>query len=479
MRNKGQRKRLSSLLRRIKQIHLAQEKLAAELEIVQAAYNALYNGTAAVSSLPDEILSTIFETGHRLQASKDHFELLASHVTRHWRAVALATPEIWAKIQRANYQQELDPIAAYLRRSKTVAFDLTINIGRVCTYYADEYKEELIEEFDDMAPFCNLIAAHMGRCRRLFISPDNAWDLVRVLDFFSSSAAPILKSLHVSPSKDQSIVYDRSHQIFAAGAPRLNTVYLASATLRACHPPLETVTALHLKGCMKNEFRWLHDTFSGMPRLTHLELHCVASSSPWPPETEIHLPTLRALRIVVLDIGDQLPGILAPINAPSLEVLSLDRLVFFDPRLDQFFESLALSGPPKFPVLRQLMLSLIDPPNMRNFALAFPSVTHLTIHRFHDNSSVFWQFSRNQDSGVYWPDLHTLAIPDAYEPIVPVWEFLLERIHMGHPVQNLLLGLQWRLRDLGISAWEERLRDHTRVEVYENAWPKPFPANHC
>lgn len=105
-------------------------ELNAALRDLQYECNTIVNQLAPVASLPNEVLSEIFETLHALQDGSDEFipfaecaraEAVVSHVTRHWRHVALETPRIWTRIVRRSKQKPLEKMQVYLvERSKTV-----------------------------------------------------------------------------------------------------------------------------------------------------------------------------------------------------------------------------------------------------------------------------------------------------------------------------------------------------------------------
>ncbi|KIM81283.1 hypothetical protein PILCRDRAFT_821750 [Piloderma croceum F 1598] len=84
---------LSSLTRRIQETKNARasairevERLDAQLATMQTNFNELTNRAAPVASIPNEILSAVFEADNQ---STRWFEITVSHVTRHWRNVAM------------------------------------------------------------------------------------------------------------------------------------------------------------------------------------------------------------------------------------------------------------------------------------------------------------------------------------------------------------------------------------------------------
>jgi hypothetical protein len=61
-------------------------------------YQGIVNSLSLISSLPNELLSTILEAGYL--SSSDHtpgdmrFEVVVSQVTGHWQGVSLRTPQL-------------------------------------------------------------------------------------------------------------------------------------------------------------------------------------------------------------------------------------------------------------------------------------------------------------------------------------------------------------------------------------------------
>lgn len=71
------------------------ERSAAKAAAVCLERNTLHNLDAPTSELPDEVLASIFEAGMRSDWESSHdFGILVSHVSHHWRAIALATAQL-------------------------------------------------------------------------------------------------------------------------------------------------------------------------------------------------------------------------------------------------------------------------------------------------------------------------------------------------------------------------------------------------
>jgi hypothetical protein len=73
-----------------------------KVDFLLASFRSQYNNhSALVASFLNKVLSAIFKAGillPRLQPEEPSFEVLVSHVTRHWRNVAISMPSLWRDI---------------------------------------------------------------------------------------------------------------------------------------------------------------------------------------------------------------------------------------------------------------------------------------------------------------------------------------------------------------------------------------------
>ncbi|KZP24129.1 hypothetical protein FIBSPDRAFT_736244, partial [Athelia psychrophila] len=102
--------RISILSERLKAIERTKKELTRQLQVLEVEsiakrheLRSLRNEGAPISSLPDGVLSAIFEIGQPIPRGYSIQGLLSpeiavSHVTSHWRYVALGTPALWTKI---------------------------------------------------------------------------------------------------------------------------------------------------------------------------------------------------------------------------------------------------------------------------------------------------------------------------------------------------------------------------------------------
>ncbi|KZP18289.1 hypothetical protein FIBSPDRAFT_933557 [Athelia psychrophila] len=426
--------RLEWLSLKLQEMNNARQRLlaqVAELEAasytVQAEYNTIFNRSAAIAVLPNELLASIFEEAH---SSEDGMELLVSQVTCRWRDVAINTPKLWSRIclnSKHAYKEATFGIL-YLTRSKVVALDLTVDIGDTNLH---------------VIPFGHMVTDHIHRCRRLsinFKSNDDHGHLQHPSNTFLNHlvplSAPLLESLEVS-YEDCNI---RGHltDIFMGGAPVLAIVRVASAAY--CLPPLNSVTTLHLINvgpCINGE-KW-RNMLGALRQLTLLEVDG-DTVTDWIPGAAVELPMLR-----ILQVATEFQAIYETIDAPSLTSLTL--YTVHDPEL-LFLDTLWSLGATKFPAIHTILLLYCEgvdslAPLMRTFPRIQTAVFAFKNGR--RSHKVLQMLQTTDTEGVYWPRLHTLALPTLrsfgeHDTRELVWDCMTSRISMGQPIGALSLG---------------------------------------
>lgn len=451
------RAQISPLLRRLKTLGPLLLDLIPRLKgvraeslAVQARCNSLHNEMALVSVLPDEIFAMIFEAA---KCAKEGFEITISHVTQHWRNVALGTPRLWTVIRYTSRRH--GRFAAYLERSKAVPVYL----------FLENY-------MGNTSQICRLIDIHIGRCCELRVTshsdPNAVETLLRCL---SSQHAPHLKyfSLAFTTGIPKLVL---PQQIFVGGALSLTSVSLDRMSPLICLLPPTSLTALHLDcyhlSSHKDACR-LRDMFATITSLRHLELDLLRAQLIWPSDVLIPLSSLHALQIKGHKL--QISRLLTAVHAPSLHVLQLEGSYHSSSHFDH---PSVVSWPTKFPALHTLKYGdFLSPSNpgyggnqMREAARGFPRVAILTCtSRPRD---LFSSLQETQDP--IWPHLHTLRLSssDKNTTAAQILELLTKRIDMGHPIRKVLLHQKFSAEDL------QELRRLAQIEMYVDDWPKLF-----
>src|SRR6266481_5601827 len=165
--------------------------LEARLLSLRRQRDSLKNQIAPISSLPNELLSAIFEHCYPPSPSLrtgPPIEIVLSHINQRFRDIAMNTRLLWARIE-VSLRTPFDKAIAYLQRSMTSPFDLYIVIDTTLgsDLQSDPYT---ISEWE-------IIMSYMARCRRLSArcsEPDVADDLINRLHMVN---APLLQSLRI------------------------------------------------------------------------------------------------------------------------------------------------------------------------------------------------------------------------------------------------------------------------------------------
>ncbi|KAJ6620345.1 hypothetical protein B0H10DRAFT_1091175 [Mycena sp. CBHHK59/15] len=97
----------------------------------KAQYGIAKNRKALISSLPNEILARIFETGQDANTPGGvHFEVKCSHVCSLWRQITMNTPSLWSIIE-VTPTKYADIIATYVARAKACTLDVRFHFDEV------------------------------------------------------------------------------------------------------------------------------------------------------------------------------------------------------------------------------------------------------------------------------------------------------------------------------------------------------------
>lgn len=428
----------------------------AALKTLQSEYNTVVNQNTPVASLPNEVLTGIFEMWHASQATPRGFipfsqrsEAIVSHVTKHWRHIALGTPRIWTRIFCASNQMRPDEMEAYLRRSKPVPIDLIVIDGRT----------EVLTE--NTGPDTRLILPHMNRCRDVSIFTHSPTNLFAQFVLLAKLKAPFLQSLELSCRNPQDASDPISPpDVLTGGAPLLTAVRVYGTALPRCLPmnTLQIITTMSLSNisCGSGNECILNHT----PNLSKLRLESLTLGSEIRPSMPlIVLPYLLLFAVNLERERDDgvISTLLNALSAPSLETLFLIEVEERD-----ITEPLS---PAKFPALRLLVIDSDDLEQaVIKLAVCCPYVTHL---KCSSASVMFLQMvleASEADSNVftptYWPNLQTLTLPAFLNGrCVPV-SMLTARTEAGGCLQELFVDCQ-------SEEALERLELNAHLEVYE------------
>ncbi|KAJ7690625.1 hypothetical protein B0H17DRAFT_580971 [Mycena rosella] len=328
-----------------------------------------YDAVCHIKSLPDPVLGAIFKLSKRA-AQEAPVERVVSHVSAHWRGVALCSPELWAAIDAhgsAENQREL--LHWYL--SKSAGHPLDVRIALSQESWAGGAGPLLLAD----------VLADATRLRSLSIHADFLGADAAVRALCRSVCAPRLERLTFifleQPLSDLDIIVaeDFSPAVFTGGAPQLAVLRLQHLE-QALFPPLEGVTTLHLEEytCPPMAYSRFCALLRALPALANLSVYGDVVAS-WSATADIRLPQLRSLRVAR---SAQAGRMLLSLDARALTSLFLKDIR--DAALTAFWMGLERAEDLRFPALQ--ILSLDGPMGARALApllLEFSGVTELRL----------------------------------------------------------------------------------------------------
>jgi hypothetical protein len=422
-----------------RQLCLQLSELRESLGCVCSEEAEIINMSAPVSRLPNEILGAIFGYMKGSYGANDIPDVVVvSHVTRHWRSVALGSPSLWDTIRMNAANHSLGLPIAFLTRSKSCTLDITL-----------EVPEDAPMSGLQMIP---ILIPHFGHIRHLAIESDDNEHVVQrlvqsLLDFHAASLERLEISLELGNSQDSFLWGDRT-RIFASGAPSLSSVVLKGISLRCCSPPLAAVTYLSLDsdgdGTMLMSYNYFCNALSACRSLTWLELRgrlfAFGSSDT---ARHIEIPSLISFAIgypIRYRQDHYIRSTFKTISAPALRTLSLNYMHRLTLQVVvDFIQSHTL-----YPMLQHLRLE--DPAvecMTANSIRATASVTHVTLIYVggiprkmaalapllgHKEQPV-------SQTDILWPRLHTLTVCVFDE--VFIRDMITTRIAIGVPLVTL------------------------------------------
>ena len=440
--------------------------------------NSLTNQFAPILSLPNELLSAIFQQGHLHSQKSPPIEIVMSHLNRRFRAVAMYTRLLWAKIDISS-STPFDKVYAYLHRSGRTAFDLSFNIDTKygCPRYSlDPTSAALL--FTDAE--WGTIMSHMTRCRQFSarFDSDSSIILHDMVDRLREVNAPLLQTFQIESLYWVDEQYLEPHRkILNGGAPSLTTVKMKGWGLHYCLPPLTVVTSLTLlPASLLTTWADLRDILSGSLALTCLVIGDIfVQYLPDGFESAIILPSLKFLRIFVNDRNGApyVDDVLLAISSAVLECLFIDNAIEVDlTNLPVAYPQLTKSG--RFPCLQYLIISLFGGLDVSQEAwttlfTVFPSITRFSL-RSNDEvvrpESLIALLGRHTADSIL-PNLHTLTFGKiSKDAVSSLCDLVSTREAAGRPLRSLHLPA-YILHDDALGDSLSRLRERVELQEYQ------------
>jgi hypothetical protein len=439
-------------------------------------HDRLLNSCTLICSLPPEILSLIFMLGQALElydsflsedesVSEDSspcvpFEILMTHVSFHFREIAIATHLLWTSIDVTS-ARSIEEIEAYIVRSDGCALSVRVEPGdRPSTARA-------------MANF-NLILLHCDRYHQLTIDSIQESIDDPVIRCFSEWEAPLLERLSISVDEVEGLVsMGPGSKLIKGGAPMLSFVRLRGLALSLFNPPLSNVTTLHLDQTspLPIQYTTFCQMITASPALKNLSIYGdIISGTIWPGVINpVDLPSLRSLRMCGIG-GTIYSGLLLGINAPGLESLVLKDVQEYD--LDRFWAS---PNAYKFPLLRHLSFNDFEVSShvYANVFRVFPFVTTFTTTcstRTPRILRLLAESNMGKPSVLPWPMLHILSFLLDLGDDQLIKDVIQARSDAGCPLERLRVGTSHSLSLLPSYCW---FQENTTLEAFqeEERWP--------
>ncbi|KAG6901827.1 hypothetical protein C0995_007534 [Termitomyces sp. Mi166 len=447
------------------------------VEIFDMKSRRIANKLTPIYSLPSELLAKIFKFGQELQweenelagtptsqsVSNQPSEVLVTHVSSHFRQIAIGTPHLWSDITISSHISSAE-LETYLVRASGCALDVRIETG-----LSVPISPLMMAKIDT-------ILIHSHRYRQLIINCIFESSAQLVVQRFNSVAMPDLKHLSIAIATVEGLFPPGDRKPFGAETPYLSFVRLRGLALVLFCLQHQSITTLHLDQTAFTPI--LYSTFRQViissSALQNLSLYGDLFSSVTTPWTAlaigdpIEIPTLRRLRISGVG-GDMYSGILRGILAASLTSIVLKNLKQYDlqPFMASPFSSI------KFPLLRELVL--IDPDitsdEYTQLFYTFPTTTSFAVYHRETADVLRLLADDPVDGFIPWPELRTLSllVDENDDRVIP--DIVQRRKAIGCPLERMRLGTLELLSSIPDFSW---LRNQVIVEGFArfDAWPE-------
>jgi len=418
---------------------------------------------ALIDSLPDDILVEIFKQSFELRDidnydQKTPFEIVASHVSRRWRDVAVNMAALWSNIYIMHFHN-LKMTETYLQRSQGHFLNIRFAI--------DQSLPHLMTETSSLARSLALLVPQVARWRLFTVSSCSYPTLKKIVTTIEPLSAPNLVHFgvylrgnechnYLSPSN-----YSLKGSIFKGGLPRLSYFECRSVGIGSCWPslPLGALTDLLLdvddilggaESGLPLTCEQFHKLLESVPALVNLKLRgCIFKPETTSELTPVDLPHLLTLDVDFNRNGDYTRDVLTVISSPALVSLTL----FAMPPcvVEAFVNSIKNSKAPKYPVLTHLRFIGSYYPNLpgsiiltNEFFDVLPTITHFSIISCGQNTLSILrdlvELHKKVESGVPWTKLETIMIRTyGTRWIQPLCDLTAARISCGHPLESIEL----------------------------------------
>ncbi|KAG1733645.1 uncharacterized protein EDB91DRAFT_635901 [Suillus paluster] len=398
------------ITQRIHALQCSQVELSRSIRDLQVRAARIQNQKAPVSRIPSDVLSIIFDECRQLNPPwsgilylfrQSPIEVRLSHVSSHWREVALTLPSLWSSIHFPFAHKE-DSLAEYLKRSEGSLLDMYIGpwtqhpqIDRAVT---------------------NIILPHLPRFRQLVLDSNSREALASLLEKFRDVSAPALKRLRVMCRGPMSTAGPiASASLFTQGAPLLSDVRLDSVAVIL---PRTKAKTLHFCPLPGPPFPLTHEglfqAVSSFKSLHTLHLKSAIELNSPTPISLINLPSLKELAVHGLAVSKGL-RIFDIISAPNIKNLYLVDMNWF--AVSAIHKFMIQSYPDAFQslrVLRYIRCGFNEDMDI-HFLRATPGISELLIPVDKTNYLIRMLVNSDKQAAIHgckplWPKLRTIIL---------------------------------------------------------------------
>ncbi|KAJ6470757.1 hypothetical protein C8R47DRAFT_1148184 [Mycena vitilis] len=302
--------------------------------------------------LPEDLVRAIFmaclPSARNPAISSKEAPLLLCQICRSWRGIALATPRLWAAIhivipKASQLQCLLEQVSAWLKRSGTVALDISVVFSRTS------------DGDDRISPLLLSLVEVSRRWRSLEIGLHRHLGAGSPLLALTSMDVPLLETVNI-PLKENPIESDFTSMTFLAT------------------PSLRNLTLPGSETCHKNPVRW-HTLTDLKITLNRYRRHYLTSGTAL-----VILQQCTSLQTCDFQIFDSMSD---QASLPPTEDVFLPHLTHLAIERKSKSAHNTLFGCVTLPNLRSLSFTSHDKvtgPNLRQLLPSTPSIQSLSIH---------------------------------------------------------------------------------------------------
>ncbi|KAH7885048.1 hypothetical protein F5I97DRAFT_1928465 [Phlebopus sp. FC_14] len=265
------------------------------------------------------------------------FQVVVSHVCRHWRNVALSTPSLWTQINVLCIERPpFERVSTLLERSKSLPLDIRIDWEPPDDAFPTDDEPPRSFSEDDLKALLALLIPHVPRWGSIWVdvaSYDHMFTFLSAVSDPSVPAAPRLEALQLYHHEDSEefVAFPRPSMskhfvLFGGSAPRLKSIALwgvhvdwNQSWITSGSHLLDLELAYHTED-VRPLWTAFNKILRGAPNLETLSL-CLSGPSGNPPQWS---DRARCYLVLGFHSSSYTVGLLRKLYTPVLKSLTLD-----------------------------------------------------------------------------------------------------------------------------------------------------------